>query len=226
MTIKLHQLCIEGTQNAISHCIFSRVSSQDYNHLCNVFANLRKLSVNVNTHQDTYPLVFGGLGRFLTHATLLQSLDLKCTGGRHQLRQSFLKLSQVFQDATWPYLKHFGLHGFDMHTDAELIAFLDRHRATIDSVTLKSIFLHEKDSKPTDGFPCEAWKHFFGELRKRSISFQTLDLFKIYDCCNTEDEYPDLASHAAYGERVLRYLRNGVPTPFESVSINEASVRG
>lgn len=224
MAIKLHQLCIEGTKNAISHCIFSRVSSQDYNHLRNVFANLRKLSVNVNTHQDTYPLVFAGLGRFVTHATLLESLDLKSTRSRGQLLESHLDLSQVFQDATWSYLKHFGLHGFAMYTDAALIAFLDRHRATIDSVTLKSTFLHVKHSDPTDDSSCEAWNHFFGELRKRSINFQTLDLFKIYDCYNSEGEDPDLAFNAEYGGRVLRYLRDGVPTPFGSVSITEASV--
>ena len=215
MSIKLRELYIEGRETGIPHCIFSRISIQDYSHLRNVFANLRKICVNVNTHRYRDPLEHAGLGRFLIHATLLQSLDLKCTGNRHY--QSCLRLSQVFQDATWPYLKHFGLHGFEMDTNAALIAFFDRHQTTIDSVTLQSIILHEKKSKSTGVAACEAWKHFFGELRSRSITFQTLELCEIYDCRNWEGKCPerDLASRADHGEKVLRYLRDGGPNPLE-----------
>ncbi len=214
MAIKPRELYIEGREIGISHFIFSRISPQDYSHLCNVFANLRKISVNVNTHRDRNALEYAGLGRFLAHATLLQSLELKC-GGQSQSR---LNLSQMFQDATWPYLKHFGLHDFDMDTDAELIAFFNRHRTVIESVTLQSMFLHEADSKPMGTAACEAWKHFFGELRKRSITFQTLDLWEIYDCRNWKGKTPeiDLASRADYGEKVLQYLHNGGPNPLES----------
>ena len=75
MAIKLQELHITGTQNAMSHGIFSRASSQDYNHLLNVFANLRKINVNVNLNQ--YPLSYGGLGRLWTSAPMLESLDLR-----------------------------------------------------------------------------------------------------------------------------------------------------
>ena len=215
MAIKLRELYIEGRENGISLFIFSRISPKDSSHLRNVCANLRKISVNFNTHRHRYALDHAGLGRFLTHATLLQSLDLKCTGGKVQ---SDLKLSKVFQDTTWPYLKHFGLHGFDMVTDVELIAFFDRHRTVIDSVTLQSIFLHQKTSKSTGAAACDAWKHLFGELRRRSITFQTLGLCKIYDCRNWEGKCPevDLAFRAGYGEKILRYLRDGGPNPLES----------
>ena len=222
MSIKLHELSIDGGQNAISHGVFLHASSNDYNHLLNVFASLRKISVNVNTFRDTYPLNFAGLGRLLTHATQVQSLDLKCTGGRRQTR---LILSRAFQNATWPHLKHFGLHGFIMHTDAELIAFLDRHRASIDSVTLRSMFLHEKDvNSTTYDSPCEAWKHFFGELRKRSIKFRSLDLFQIHDCTNLESVQRDLAVRTEHGAKVLQYLRDGGPNPLHYYCITEASI--
>ncbi len=214
MAIKLRELHIEGREDGISHLIFSRISPQDSSHLFNVFANLRKISVNVNTRRDRNALEYAGLGRFLAHATLLQSLDLKFGG----VSQARLNLSELFQDATWPYLKHFGLHEFDMDTDADLVAFFDRHRTTMDSVTLRSIFLHEEDSKPTATAACEAWKHLFGELRKRSITFQTLELCNIYDCRNWKGKSPepDLASRADHGEKVLQYLRNGGPNPLES----------
>ena len=85
---------------------------------------------------------------------MLESLDLKCVGG--EPHQSRLRLSQVIQYFTWAQLKHFGLDGFTMHTDAELMAFFDRHQGIIDSATLRSMFLHQKDP----GFPyhsrCEA----------------------------------------------------------------------
>lgn len=208
--IKLHELCIEGRQNAMFHGMFSRAPSQDYNHLLNVFANLQKIRMNVKTRQGSETLDFAGLGRLLAHAKTLQSLDLICTGAR---RQSSLVLSKVFKDTTWLHLKHFGLLGFTMNTNVELIAFFDRHRATIDSVALRSIFLHEETSKAGDGYTCEAWKHFFGELRKRSIVFQSLDLFEIHDCRNWEGEGPDLAVRADCGENLLKYLRDGGPNP-------------
>ncbi|CAF9943430.1 MAG: hypothetical protein ALECFALPRED_000331 [Alectoria fallacina] len=212
LNIKLHELTIEGGKNAISHCVLSRASSEDYNHLLNVFENLRKIDVNVNTHEDTHPLIFAGLGRLLTHATLVQSLDLRCTGGRQYSR---LILSRVFEDATWPHLKHFGLHGFKMHTDVELVAFFDRHRATIESVAFTHMFLHEKHLSSPDDTLCEAWKHFLDELRKRSITFQNLDLLEIYDCHNRERKAPDLASRTGYGVKALQYLRGGGPNPLE-----------
>lgn len=220
MAIKLHELSIEGRTNAISHGIFSRASPQDYNHLLNVFAYLYRISVNFNTNHGKDLLNFAGLGRLLTHATMLQSLDLKCTDWQHHP----LKLSRVFQNATWPRLKHFGLHGFTMYTDVELIAFFDRHRATLASVALKSMFLHQKDFNSTDASPCEAWKHLFGELRKRSIKFQVLNLFRIHDCYNWEGKHPTLAIRVNCGESVLRYLRDGGPNPLTSQIIDQASV--
>ena len=221
MGVKLQELSIVGRQTAISHAIFSSASPKDFNHLINVFANLRKISVTVNTHQDTHPLLFAGLGRLLIQATLVQSLDLGCMSGRRQAR---LMLSRVFQNATWPCLKHIGLHGFIMHTDAELIAFFDRHRATIDSVTLRAIFLHEKDPNSLDPSFCEAWKHFFGELRKRSIKFQNLYLYRIRDCYNSAKGLPDLAIRAENGGKVLHYLRHGGPNPLAADDIREAGV--
>lgn len=221
MSIKLEELSIEYMHNAISHYIFSPTSSTDYNHLLNVFAHLRKVSVNINPHQDTKPLDFPGLGRLLTHATLLQSLDLKCVGGK--LRQSRLVLSQVFGNFTWPHLKHIGLHGFIMHSDVDVIAFFDRHRTTIESVSLDTMFLHEKDVHSTDRTPCEAWQHFFSELRKRSIKFQRLQLLRIHDCCNGENEYPDLEVRANRGASVLQYLRDGGSNPLAYEKTDEDS---
>lgn len=210
MAIKLDELSIEGKQNGISHRIFSHASPSDYSHLLKVFAHLRKIIMHVNTSNDTCRLDFAGLGRLLTHATTLQSLDLKGTGG---LRKSRVMLSRLFKTFTWPHLKHFGLHGFSMHTDAELIAFFDRHRATLKSVALKTIFLHEKPFDDPNISPCEAWKHLFGELRKRSITFQNLVLFQIYDCRNSERDDMDLAARGKHGEKVLDFLRNGGLNP-------------
>lgn len=213
MAIKLDELTIEGRENGISNRVFSPTSPKDHSHLLNVFANLRKIDITVTAHNDACRLDYAGLGRVLTHATMLQSLDLRCTcNGR---RKSRLSLSRLFQDFTWPHLKHFGLQGFNMHTDADLIAFFDRHRATVDSVMLGRIFLHERAFGNLDAFPCEAWKHFFGELRKRSIKFQNLELFTIYDCCNSESEHPDLTVRGGRGKRVLEYLRDGGPNPLE-----------
>ena len=224
MAIKLDELIIEGRQNGISNHIFSRTSPTDHSHLLNVFANLRKIDISVTTHNDACRLDYAGLGEVLTHATMLQSLDLRCTfSGR---RKSRLILSRLFRDFTWPHLKHFGLHGFNMHTNSELIAFFDRHRATIDSVMLGSIFLHERAFDSLDISPCEAWKHFFGELRKRSIKFQNLELCKIHDCCNWEGEHPDLTVRGARGRRVLEYLRDGGPNPLEVDTSSETSESG
>lgn len=211
MAIKLQELYVLGRDHAISHGVFSRASPEDYNHLVSVFVNLRKIGVHVNTHQDTYPLTFGGLGRLLTRATELSSLDLRSHSG--YVRKSRLLLSRFFQGFTWSHLRHIGLSGFKIHTDAELIGFFDLHRATINSVTLRFIFLHEIESKPDNDSPCEAWKHFFGELRKRSIKFQRLTLFRIHDCCNSEHDKIDLHVHVGGGKKVLKYLDHGGPNP-------------
>ena len=211
MAIKLQELYVLGRDHAISHGVFSRASPEDYNHLVSVFVNLRKIGVHVNTHQDTYPLTFGGLGQLLTRATELSSLDLRSHSG--YVRKSRLILSRLFHGFTWSHLRHIGLSGFKMHTDAELISFFDLHRATINSVTLRFIFLHEIESKPDDHSPCEAWKHFFGELRKRSIKFQHLTLFRIHDCCNSEHDKIDLHVHVGGGKKVLKYLDHGGPNP-------------
>ena len=211
MAIKPHALQILGAKNAISYSIFSPASPRDYGHLLNVFAHLRLVDVVVNPHQDRYPVNYGGLGRLMVHATMLKSLDLRCAPTAP--RQAHLNLSRVFQNATWPHLKHFGLYGFAMHTNADLIAFFDRHRATLDSVFLQRMFLHQKNTNLPGDFVCEAWKHLFGELRKRSIKFQKLKLFRIFDCHHDESHLPLLHTRAGGGERVLRYLHEGGPNP-------------
>ena len=213
MAIKLDELSIEGRENAIPYTIFSTASPEDYNHMLNVFANLRKLSVRIDPQGHSYPLDFNGLGRLLAHPTMLQSLDLKCVSdGPSRTSLLMYKLHQGFH---WPHLKHFGLYGFSMHTDTELIAFFQTHKASIESVTLHSMFLHEKDFLSTDRSPCQAWKHFFGELRKRSIKFQRLDLFEIYDCRGPKGRIPDLAARADGGRRVVKFLRDGGPNPLD-----------
>lgn len=90
------------------------------------------------------PIVRCYIARIESASQSEQPLVTKCVGG--EPHQSCLGLSQVIQDFRWPQRKHFGLEGFMMHTDAELIAFFDRHQGTIDSVTLRSMFLHQKDS--------------------------------------------------------------------------------
>ena len=95
MAVKLHELTIEGKTSAMPHRIFSDASFGDYNHLLNVFASLRKTSVKLMC-SDIDPLDFPGIGRLLTHAILLQSLDLKCTGENRHRR---LKLSRLFQNS-------------------------------------------------------------------------------------------------------------------------------
>ena len=222
MAIKLDELTIEGWLNGISVRIFSHASPNDYSHLLNVFAGLRKIHLHVNTHYDTCRLDFAGLGRLLTHATMLQSLVLV---GTAELRKSRLMLSRLFRDFTWPHLKHFGLQNFTFHTDAELIAFFDRHRATIKSVGLRTMFLHEKPLNDRNVLPCEAWKHFFSELRKRSIKFQKLEVFHIYDCCHwvrndLDLNDPDLAARGYYGEKILEYLHDGGPNPLAADEVD------
>ena len=211
----LRELHIVGSDYAISHGIFTRASSTDYHYLIRVFENLRKVELNVNTHHDTYPLTYSGLGRILTNATELQSLDLKCHG---KVRcQSRLVLSQLFRDFTWLHLKHIGLSGFRLHSDVGLIAFFQRHHSTIDSVRLEFMFLHQEDINSPIGKPCEAWTHFFAELRRLSIKFDDLHLYGIHDCSNTEYDVLKLDAKAGYGEKVLRYLNHGGPNPLEHV---------
>ena len=220
MAVKLHELRITGRDRVISNSVFSRISSEDYNHLLNVFASLRKINISVNSHQDSYPLNFAGLGRLLTHARSLQFLDLKSPGLR--FLRSRLTLSQMFQDFIWLHLKHIGLSGFIMHTDMGLIALLCRHRETVESVALEAIFLHAKDTNSEDRSPCEAWKNFFGTLRKLSVKFKTLHLSRIHDCCNHWGIQPDIARRVDGGAKVLQYLRDGGPNPLTYRPIHSA----
>ena len=217
MEIKLRELHITGRDSAISLGIFATASPTDYIHLLNVFENLRKVNLNVNTHQETYALDYAGLGRVLTNATKLQSLDLKCHSGI--IRQSRLVLSQLFRDFTWPHLNHIGLSGFRLYSDRDLIAFFHRHRAIINSVTLKFMFLHQRDVNSPVGKSCEAWKRFFDELRIRSIKFHDLHLYSIHDCCNSERQEAKLNKRVGYGENVLRYLDSGGMNPLEAVPV-------
>ena len=218
MAIRLHELTIEGKKNAMSHRIFSQASPGDYNHLLNVFSNLRKTSVRL-MFSNIDSLNFAGIGRVLTHATLLRSMDLKCIG-KHRYR--LLELSRLFHNFTWPHLKHLGLHGFMLYTDVELVSFFDRHR-TLDSVALRSMSLHQKDTNLPDEGPCEAWKQFFCQLREKKITFKVLDLFELYDCANQKSLHPDLAERANWGAYVLQYLRHGGANPLELVPFDEVS---
>lgn len=214
MEIKLRELHITGRDYAISLGVFARAEPTDYNHLLNVFKFLRKVNLNVNTHQDTYALNFAGLGRILTSAIQLQSLDLKCHS--NVLCQSRLSLSRLFQDFTWPHLNHFGLSGFRLYSDVDLIAFFHRHQATLDSVSLTYMFLHQHDiDSPVRG-PCEAWRRFFDELRRRSIKFHHLHLYRIHDCRNSELAEAKLDMKAGFGDKVLRYLNHGGTNPLEA----------
>ena len=214
MEIKLRELNITGSEHAISLGVFATASPTDYIHLLNVFENLCKVNLNVNTHNETYSLTYPGLGRVLTNATKLQFLDLNC----HSC-QSRLVLSRLFGDFTWPHLKHIGLSGFRLYSSVDLIAFFHRHRATIDSVTFMYMFLHQPDTNSTVGKPCEAWRQFFNELRRRSIKFYDLRLYRIHDCCNSEVDKVELDKRAGYGKRVLRYLDYGGPNPLEAVHV-------
>ena len=216
--IKLRELHIRGKDYAISLGIFAKASPTDSIHLLNVFENLRKLDLNVNTHQDTYALDYAGLGRVLTSATKLQSLDLRCHSGI--IRQSRLVLSQLFRDFTWPHLNHISLSGFRLYSDVGLIAFFHRHRATIDSVTLKFMFLHSRDVNSPVSKPCEAWKRFFEELRRRSIKFYDLYLYRIHDCYNSQLDGAELDREFGYGKKILRYLDSGDTNPFEAVPVS------
>ena len=215
MAIKLHELTIEGKTNAMSHLIFSQASPPEYNHLLNVFASLRKTSVKLMCSDDD-PLNFAGIGRVLTHAKLLRSLDLKCVG---TYRHKRLVLSRLFQNFTWPHLKHLGLHGFTLYTDVDLVSLFDRHR-TLNSAALRSIYLHQQLSEES---PCEAWKHFFCKLRERKIKFEALDLFELYDCANYLGLHPELAVRANWGAYVLHYLRHGGANPLVLVPWDEVS---
>ena len=219
--IKLRELHITGREYAISLGLFTTASPADYIHLLNVFENLRKVNLNVNTHRETCALNYAGLGRILTHATNLQSLDLKCHSGL--VFQSRLVLSRLFRDFTWQHLKHIGLSGFRLYSTVDLIAFFHRHRATIVSVTFNFMFLHQSNVNSTIGNPCQAWKHFFNELRKRSIKFRNLRLHQIHDCCNSEGDERKLDKLVGYGVRVLRYLHEGGTDPFEDVSVSPHS---
>ena len=218
MAVKLHELTIEGKTNAMSHRIFSEASFGDYNHLLNVFASLRKTSVKLMC-SDIDSLDFAGIGRLLTHAILLESLDLKCTG---EIRHKRLKLSRLFHKFTWPHLKHLGLHGFVMFTDVELVSLFDRHR-TLDSVALRSMSLHQRGPNSSDESPCEAWKNFFRKLHEKKMKFEVLDLFELYDCANCPGLHPELAVRANWGAYVLQYLRHGGENPLKLVPFDEVN---
>ena len=213
MAVKLDELYIFGGGNGISYRIFSPASRIDYDHLLNVSASLRKMHLNVETHCDIKPLRFENLGRFITHAQKLQSLDLHCSLGKFGPTTGIV-LSQVFQDFTWPHLKHFGLYDFSLYTNEDLIAFFDRHRATLDSVSFKWIYLRQQTFASTDDAPGQAWRHLFGQLRKRSINFQKLTLLGIGDRCSFQGKWPHLPDRANRGPRVLQYLRDGGVNPF------------
>ena len=224
MEIKLRELHITGRDYAISLGIFATASPTDYNHLLNVFESLRKINLEVNTHRETYALDYAGLGRILTNATKLESLDLKCHST--VVYQSRLVLSQLFQNFTWPHLKHIGLSGFRLYHDADLIAFFHRHRATIDSVTFMFMFLHRTDINSPIGKRCEAWRHFFDELRRRSIKYHTLRLYRIHDCYNPDLIRAGLDTKAGYGEKVLQYLNHGGTNPLAAVPVTHPSCEG
>lgn len=211
MTIKLQELYVAGRDNTISHDVFSCASPEDYDHLVRVFVNLRRIGLHVNTHLDKFPLDFGGLGRLLTRATELSALNLKSYKA-HKF-QSRLVLSRFLNGFTWSHLSHIGLSGFRIYTDAELITFFDLHRATINSVSLTFMFLHERESKPNVDSRCEAWKHFFGKLRERSIKFQRLILYRIHDCYNPTHDNFEMHLHVEGGKKVLEYLNSGGPNP-------------
>ena len=220
--IKLRELHVTGREYAISLGIFATASPTDYIHLLNVFENHRKVNLNVNTHRGTYALDYVGLGRVLTNATKLQSLDLKGHSG--VVCQTRLALSRLFRTFTWPHLRHIGLSGFRLYNTVDLIAFFHRHRATIDSVTFKFMFLHQTNSNSTVGTPCQAWKHLFDELRTRSIKLHNLRLHQIHDCCNSELDTTKLDKRVEYGVRVLQYLNDGGTNPFEDVSVSPHTI--
>ena len=219
MEIKLRELHITGSDFAISLGVFARAQPTDYIHLVNVFKYLRRVNLNVNTHHGTYDLDYAGLGRILTSANQLQSLDLKSHG--RVPHQSLLELSPLFQDFTWPHLTHIGLSGFHLNGDKDLIDFFHRHRATIDSVSLEYMFLHQPDPNALVRRSCEAWRRFFDELRRRSIKFHDLHLYCIHDCRNNSQRVgAELHLRVGFGYEVLRYLDHGGTNPLVAVPGN------
>ena len=213
MAIKLDELSIVGGQNGIAYRIFLPASRRDNDHLFNVFADLRKIYLNISPHGVNCHLGSKSLGRFITHAQMLHSLDLNCVQERPYPDTRIIIL-KVIRDFTWPHLKHFGLSGFIVCSDAGLMSLFKRHRATLESVSLKSIHLRPKINDPTDSPPGQTWKHFFGELRHRSISFRSLTLVDLCDRSNRQGKWPYLTDRANAGTRVLQYLRDGGQNPF------------
>ena len=214
MAVKLDELSIVGGQDGISYRIFLPASCEDYEHLLKVFANLRKIYLNINAHGDKCPVDFAGLGRLIISAQMLHSLDLNCV--KEEMYPGIrLVLARVFKCFTWPHLKHFGLSGFILCTDKALIDFFESHRATLESVSLKSIYLRQKNHQPTYYYPRQPWKHFFDDLRKRSIIFRSLTVYELCDCSNRDGKWPYLTGFANPGTRVLQYLRDGGLNPFE-----------
>ena len=78
------------------------------------------------------------------------------------------------------------------------------------------MFLHQKDPGSPYHSRCEAWKQFFGELRNRSINFQSLYVSQIHDFYNYVGYYLEHAIRVNGRERLLRYLRDGGPNPLVS----------
>ncbi|MCJ1455625.1 hypothetical protein MMC28_005980 [Mycoblastus sanguinarius] len=195
---KPRELVIGGPKCGMSHEVFSCASPSDQQHLLNVFANLRKVDITVNTHHGTDSLAFSGLGPYIAHAKGLDTLRIVSFPEKWKA-----EISSVFVTSTWQHLRSLSLVQFTMCPTIALVNFFDRHRATLEHLELTHVCLTRFQNEE----PYELWAHLFDELRRRSITFKELNLALQW----TWGWYTDYST--GDGGRVLKYLREGGINP-------------
>ena len=145
-----------------------------------VIGGLRKLRVLIDEKRDyeadaheeprffKHMLETGRFRTFLLAAPHLESLDIQI---RKKVRDSreVADISLIFGGNTWEHLKAVRLH-FCASRSSALLDFLERHRATLEHVTLKT---HEFEA----GDYRRVWGHFLLQVRnmKRWKTFEISD---------------------------------------------------
>ena len=223
----LRQLKIVGSTYAIQDTIFTNASEEHYGNMLSVFGQLRyfELSVivpDVPIPEDAQPLMYGGLGELLAHATFLLTLKLASSYWPVPTDEDdcppMLDVAAVLEGVTWRHLKHLCLRGFLMIGHEALLGVFDRHRATLESVELMAVrILHHPDPQDTI---CEAWKHLFDGLQRRGIIFRFLRVSILQDCYNLEGHFAQPDDPAYHGDKMLRFLRQESTNPLESALPN------
>ena len=108
----------------------------------NFIPDVKSLPISINTfdrHGFQDLLESGACANFLGLMTNLESLFVS-TSHVTTTAFSFLEVSQIFGDKTWPHLRHLELDGF-WASASELSNLFRRHKSTLDILVLRNVLL-------------------------------------------------------------------------------------